>query len=104
MVDRCIDMEGIGDPTFAPATIAPAMISQTTKSYIEGNVGFLVRGRVRVKIRIRVRVRVTFNVKAYHWSTCRRNKCCTFRELCQVFMIDGRLNTTSQSPCPIQLN
>ena len=26
--------EGGGDPTFAPATIAPAMISPTTKSYI----------------------------------------------------------------------
>ena len=29
-----------GDPTFAPATIAPTMISPATKSYSEGNDGF----------------------------------------------------------------
>ena len=29
--------EGGGDPTFAPATIDPTMISQTTKSQSEGN-------------------------------------------------------------------
>ena len=41
-------------------------------------VGFLVRGRVRIKIRIRVRIGVMFNVRVYHWSNCRRSKCCTF--------------------------
>ena len=30
-------MVNIGDPTFAPATFAPVMISRTTKSQSEGN-------------------------------------------------------------------
>ena len=35
-------------------------------------IGFLVRSRVG----IRVRVGVMFNVSIYHWSNCRRSKCC----------------------------
>ena len=49
----------IGDRTFAPATVSPAMISPTRKIYTEGNDWFLVRGKVVFKIRIRVRVRLT---------------------------------------------
>ena len=41
-------------------------------------IGFLVQGRARIKIRIRVRIGVTFNINIYHWSNCRRSKCCTF--------------------------
>ena len=52
----CVLMHG--DPTFAPATIAPAMTSPTTKSLIRVMIGLLVRGRIRNKIRIRVRIKV----------------------------------------------
>ena len=39
-----------GDPTFALAAIAPAMISPTTESHrVRVIIGFLVRGRVRIK-------------------------------------------------------
>ena len=47
-----------GDPTFAPTTVAPAMISRATERLrVRAMIGFWVRGRVRIKIRIRVRVR-----------------------------------------------
>ena len=46
------------DPTFAPATVAPARISPTTKSKSEGDDWVLVRDRVRITIRIRIRVKV----------------------------------------------
>ena len=63
-----------GDPSFAPATVAPAMISWATKNYCEGNDWVLVRVRVRIKIRTRVRFKVrvgaTFNISVYHWSKC----------------------------------
>ena len=50
-----------GDPTFAPAPIAPAMISPTrVKPGVM--IRFLVWGRVRSKIRIRVRVGVGVGV------------------------------------------
>ena len=42
-----------GDPTFAPATVAP-----TTDS-VRVMIGFLVQHRVRIKIRIRVRLYLT---------------------------------------------
>ena len=49
----------IGDPTFAPATIAPVIISSTIESYrVRVMIGVLVQARVRLKIRIRIRVRV----------------------------------------------
>ena len=52
---------GDGDPTFAPATVAPVMISRT-RVRVRVMIGFLDRGRVRIKISFRVRVGVTFNV------------------------------------------
>ena len=46
---------------------------------------FEVQGRVRIKIKIRIRVSVRvgvmFNIRIYHWSNCRRNKCRTFGKL-----------------------
>ena len=39
---------------------------------------FLVRDEVRIKVR--VRAGVTFNVGVYHWSNCRRSKCCAFAQ------------------------
>ena len=69
-----------GDPIFAPATIAPVMISPTTESWVM--IGFLVQGRVRIKIRIRVgvrvRVEVMVNISIYHRSNCHQSKCQTF--------------------------
>ena len=51
--------------TFAPATIAPAMIYlRQQRVRVKVMIGFLVRGRVRIKIRIRVRVGVRFQ----HWG------------------------------------
>ena len=67
-----------GDPTVAPATFAPAMISPTTRGRVRVMIGFLVRGRVRIKIRVRVRVGVTFNVRVYRWSKCQTFSQCTF--------------------------
>ena len=56
-------------------TVAPVMITPTTKSWSEGN-DWRWRS-VRIKIRIRVGVR--FNVYSiYHWCNCRRSKCYTF--------------------------
>ena len=52
---------GDGDPTFAPATVAPVMISRT-RVRVRVVIGFLDRGRVRIKISFKVRVWVTFNV------------------------------------------
>ena len=42
-----------GDPTFAPATIAPAMISRQQRVRVRVMTEVLVRGRVRIKIRIK---------------------------------------------------
>ena len=71
----------IGDPTFAPTTVAPAMTSRAANR-VRVMIGFLVQGRVRIKIRIwvRVRVGVTFNISVYHWSNCRRSK----RRTCNI--------------------
>ena len=56
-----------GDPTFAPVTIAPVMISPATKVRVRAMIGFLIQGRIT--IRIRIRVGVIFN---------RRSNCRTF--------------------------
>ena len=51
---------GIGDPTFAPATIAPAVISSATKSKSEGCQLAFCSGSVR--IRVRARYKCTWNI------------------------------------------
>ena len=67
-----------GDPTFAPATIAPLMISGQQRLRVRVMIEFLVRGRVKIKIRFRVRVGVMFNINIYYRSNYRRSKCRTF--------------------------
>ena len=66
-------------------------------------IGLLFRGRARIKIRVRVRVGVTFNVGIYHWSSCRKSKCCTFRNRCEqglwlhsVFSADSNCGVSKQ--------
>ena len=55
---------GIGDPTFAPATIAPVVISSATKSKSEGYHLAFSWGSVRIRVGVRYMEHLAFVIRA----------------------------------------
>lgn len=61
----------IGDMTYAPKIIAPALIYLQRENKMHGYDMVFVQGRVRIMIRVGVMVYVSFNIRIMCRSNCR---------------------------------